>query len=299
MKAPAKLALLLLALVAIASTAVAWREYREVLRLRAAAPDPEERVRLQKAAWDAQKRANQLAAQLAAARAAPGGAGGAGAAPGDQTRVLGEYASQLISRIDDPEVRRLMDIVQKGQIDRRFAALFKALKLSPEQLAQFQQLLVERQNAGTDVLIAASQQGITPLQDPQQFRQMVQQAQADLDDRIKSTLGADNYAQFQAYQQTQGQRGIAEQLQQDLSYTESPLSDTQRDQVTQIIAQSAAAGRSGGGAINDTTVSLAQGVLSPPQVQALQNLQQQQQASAQLQHLMSQGSGGGDPPATP
>jgi chorismate mutase len=295
MKTPVKVLLALLLLLAGASSVVAWREYLELIALRAAAPDPDERVRLQKAAWDAQKRANQLAAELAAARATSGTPAGGSE---DQTRTLGEYASQMIARIDDPEVRRLMEIVQKGQIDRRFASLFRTLKLTPDQLAQFQHLLVERQETGTDVLIAASQQGINPMQDPQQFRQMVQQAQNDIDDKIKTTLGADDYAQFQNFQQTQSQRGTADQLQQDLSYTDTPLTDTQKDQLTQIIAQSAPAG-GGGGAINDTTVSLAQGILSAPQLQALQNLRQVQQANGQLQQLISRPTGGGSPPGKP
>jgi hypothetical protein len=294
MKTSAKLLVALLILLTGASAVVAWREHLELVALRAAAPDPDERVRLQKAAWDAQKRANQLAAELAAARATGGSPAGGSE---DQTRALGEYASQLIARIDDPEVRRLMEIVQKGQIDRRFASLFRTLKLTGDQLAQFQHLLVERQETGTDVLIAASQQGINPMQDPQQFRQMVQQAQSDIDDKIKTTLGPDGYAQFQNFQQTQNQRGTADQLQQDLSYSDTPLTDAQKDQMTRIIAQSAPAG--GGGAINDTTVSLAQGILSAPQLQALQNLRQVQQANSQLQRLISRPGGGGSPPGNP
>lgn len=280
----------LLALAAVGAGTLAFQEHLELITLRAAAPDPEERARLQKAAWDAQKRANLLQAQMAANRAMPGAPGG-GPGSGEQNRALGEYASDLIARIDDPEARRLMDIVQRGQIVQRFAGLFKELKLPPEKLAELQSLLVDRQNAATDVLIAASQQGINPMQDPAQFRQMVQDAQNQIDEKIQSSLGADDYAQFQTFQQTQSQRGTVNQLQQNLSFTDTPLTDAQKTQMVQIIAQSAPAGQSGGGAITDVTVSQAQGVLSAPQLQALQNMQQLQQANAQLQTLMSRAPG--------
>ena len=55
-------------------------------------------------------------------------------------------------------------------------------------------------------------------------------------------------------------------------------------------------GASGTGNVNnstvtDATIAAAQGVLSPPQVQALQEIQQQQQAGVELQRLMRQGNG--------
>jgi len=108
-------------------------------------------------------------------------------------------AASWLSRMDDPEVQRLTALQQKAQVNRRYAALFKSLKLTPEQLAQFKNLLVEKQTANTDALIAASQQGINPLQNPEEFRQLVASAQAEIDTKIKTTLGDDGYEQFQSY----------------------------------------------------------------------------------------------------
>jgi hypothetical protein len=293
MKTSGKIALGAAVLLAVSSSTIAYREYLELVRLRADAPDPDERARLQKAAWDAQRRANLLAAQLAAARTGPG-APAAGSE--NQYRALGEYASDMIARIDDPEVRRLMAIVQKGQIVQRFAGLFKDLKLPPEKLAEFENLMVDRQNAAADVLIAASQQGMNPMQDPQQFRQMVQDSQNEIDQKIQATLGPADFSQFQTFQQTQNQRGTVNQLQQNLSFTDTPLTDDQKAQMTQIMAQSAPAGQGGGGAITDTAINLAQGVLSAPQVDALRSMQQLQQANSQLQALLSQGRAGAPTP---
>jgi hypothetical protein len=295
MQASGKIGAALLALAAIAAGTVAYEEHLALVELRATAPDPAERERLRQAAWDAQRHVKELEAKLAAGAGAPGAPADAGE---QQNRALGAYASDLIARIDDPEVRRLMDVVQRGQIVGRFAALFKALKLSPEKLAEFEDLLAERQNAGTDVLIAASQQGINPMQNPDQFRQMVQDAQGAIDAKIQATLGPDDYSQFQTFQQTQTQRAVVNQLQQNLSFTDTPLTEAQKTQMNQLVAQSPSAGQNGG-AIDDNLVSQAQGFLSAPQVQVLQSLQQTQQANQQLQRLMAQGRAGdgGGPPA--
>jgi hypothetical protein len=254
--------------------------------LRALGLTQEERSRLQKVAWDAAKRAQAAEARLAAARDARS-ATSAGEEPGkpSATQALGDYATDMIAKLDDPEIRRLRDEQQLAAINRRNAGFYKSAKLSPAQLAQFQQLLLERQNTATDVLIAATQQGINPMENPAEFNQMVKSAEAEVDAKIQTDLGPDTYNQFQAFQQAQGQRGVVTQLQQDLSYTETPLTDAQQTQMAQVMAQT---NPGGGTKVTDATVNLAQGVLSAPQLQALQNLQKLQQGAATLRNLMRQ-----------
>jgi len=52
--------LVLFALIAIATSIFAWKEYQELTGLRATALSPIERANLQKSAWDAQKHVQQL-----------------------------------------------------------------------------------------------------------------------------------------------------------------------------------------------------------------------------------------------
>jgi hypothetical protein len=287
MKPLRSLPLILLAAIAIGSSVLAYREYLQLEQLRAEGATPDERAQLQKAVWSAEARARKLENQLAIARSAPAAAAAA-ADPkrnGGTNTILGSAAAEYLARMEDPEVRRLMDLERLAAINRGLAPFLRNAKLTPAQIAQFQQLLLERQNVANDVLVSATQQGINPLDDPEEFRQMVKQSQADVDSQIQAAIGPDAYAQYQAFQQSQGQRSVATQLQQDLSYTEAPLSDSQRDQVVQLIGQS---NPNGGSSVNDQTLSLAQGVLSEPQIQALRNIQQLQQANRQLQQLMMQ-----------
>jgi hypothetical protein len=299
MRASPTVLVVVLALAAAASSVVAWHEYWELVGLRSTALMPEERQRLQKAAWDAAKRARQLQAQLDAARSAR--EAGVGIAPGTEqpasgNRTLGDAAADFLAKMEDPEIRRLRDILRLAAINRQNAAFYASAKLTPSQVLQFQHLLLERQNAANDVLLAATQQGVNPMQDPAEFRQMVQSAQAEVDGQIKAALGPDTYAQFQTFQQTQNQLGTINQLSQDLSTTETPLSDSQKQQMTQVMAQ---ANPEGGSAVNDKAVQLAQGVLSAPQLQALQSLQQLQQVNSQLQSLINQNRNNLSPPPPP
>ncbi|HTX66045.1 MAG TPA: hypothetical protein VMD31_09755, partial [Opitutaceae bacterium] len=126
--------------------------------------------------------------------------------------------------------------------------------------------------------------------------------------------------------------------QQSLSYTDTPLTPAQADQLVQILAQTSPTRGPAGGAtavsyvaktgsggqvaavalgpppadggplmaaggslVTDAAVTQAQSVLSTPQLQALQQIQQQQQAAAQLRQQIFQGAAGAGmaPPPPP
>ena len=192
----------------------------------------------------------------------------------------------------------------REQVDARYAALFKNLNLTPEQLEKFKNLLVEKQTALADVLAAARAQGIDPRTDPQEFRKLVADTQAEVDTNIKAALGDAGFAQYQQYQQTLPQRNAVTQLEQSLSYTSTPLTSAQAEQMVQILASNSptasnaannratvAAGFGFGGngpssPITNAAITQSATVLSSTQVAALQQLQQTQLAQQQLQQAM-------------
>lgn len=331
MKSASSYLVLLLALTTVGGAVFSWKQYQELVALRAAALSPDDRANLQKRLWDAEKRSKALAAELAAARAHPADAAAGEetiVAEGDGPRAAGNAARRenrrgpngpfggFAAMMENPEVQKLMAMQQRGMLDSSYALLFKNLNLTPEQLDKFKNLLVEKQMAMMDVMAAARTEGINPRTDPDGFRKMIAAAQADIDTSIKATLGDTGFNQYQQYQQTFPQRNTVNQLQQSLSYTNTPLSDVQANQLVQVLAQSSsttktgntnrnftnfmgpggmAMGGSGGGApVTTEDITQAQGLLSAPQVQALQQLQQQQQAQQQLQQTMRQNMGGGN-----
>ncbi len=304
--------LIAILVLATASTSwLAWRQYEELVGLRAGAMSADERTDLQKRVWEAQKRADQAEARAAAAPAtladagAPAAGGDDATAGGDQqSRVIGSMVNTWVGMMNDPEAQRLMALQQKAGISSRYADLFKKLQLAPDQLEQFKAELLEKQTSRQDALLAAAQQGINPMQNPQEFRKLEESIQSDIDKQIKTTIGDSAFADYQTFQATAGQRGVVNQLQQSLSYTEAPLTPAQSDQVTQILATTGTPKIGPDGApvpsknnsrVTDATVAQAQTVLVPRQVQALQEIQQQQQAGEQLQKIMRQNRNGGAP----
>ena len=339
MRSMKNLLLLVLVLIVIGLSSLAWKQYQEIVALRAAALGNGERADWQKRVWAAQKRAQNLENQLAATR--PGGSAAGAAASSARGQPPGAASGNMMtgfaSLMNRPEAVRLMAMQEKAMLNARYAALFKKLALSPEKLAQFQSLLADKLSVPMDVMTAAIQQGIDPMQNPPEFRQLVQNAQADIEEKIKAALDPASYAQYQNYVQTEPQRMVVNQLQQSLSYTDTPLTTAQVDQLMQILANTSpvngggapgtggaavayvnrtgsgnsmvvavgtpppeGGGSFGGSLVTDETVTRAQSVLSPAQVQALREIQQQQQAAAQLRQQMMQNPGtGGAPPPLP
>ena len=318
----------LLSLLLIGGAAFAWRQYTELTTLRAQLLD-NDGDRLRKQLADAQKRLKSLQDQLAAARnrrgssddAQPGdgapddGPGG----PGGRAGRRGGPGGFMSAVMNNPEAQKLLAIQAKAQLDSRYAALFKSLNLTPEQLDQFKSLLVEKQAAVMDALQAARAQGLDPRTDPAGFKAAVTQAQNAVDQQIQQSLGDAGYAQYQQYQQTLPERNTVTQLQTSLSYTQTPLTSDQVDQMIQVLAQTqpqkasnGTTGTGGGGGMNigalmngggtsavtNDTITLAQSVLTAPQVAALQQIQAQQQAQQQLQALMRQNRQGATPAPT-
>jgi len=356
---PSKNSLLfLLALTTMGGALLAWRQYQELIELRAAALKKDERADLQKQIWALGKANRELEDQLAALHTANGGDDAAGAATTDPRGNNNSRADRanrgnrgdpqqafvaLRDLMQKPEVQALLNTQQKAVIDARYAALFKNLNLPPEQLDKLKTLLAERQTTVSDVFTAARDQGIDPRSDPEGFRKLVTDAQNQINDQIKSAIGESGFAQLTNYEQTLPQRNLVNELQQRLSYTDTPLTSSQADALVAILAANAPkaqagansaasqpnldpqggrlrvgfggggggggfaaiagfAGGPGGGMlgavmegvsrgansapITQNAVAQSTAVLSPPQVQALQQIQQQQQSQQQLQQLV-------------
>ncbi len=292
-----------------------------------------ERNEVRKKLWDAQKRIGDLeaASRNGNGRGPNGEEGGAPPAPDiammEAALRSGEGGpggfGRIFALLDNPEFQKLATVQQRAALDQRYAALFRGLKLTPEQLDQFKNLLVEKRTAVADVMAAARDQGLNGRENRDELRALVQNAQSEVDANIRSLLGDAGYQQYQNFEKTQSQRAVVSQLEQRLSYSGQPLSAEQSEQLVQVLATNPSdqprtqrapevrtpAGRigfagGGGTPISDQAVAQAATVLSAPQVQALQQIQQEQQAQAALSQLVREQMGnrrgkGNNQPAQP
>lgn len=248
----------LLALTTAGGALLAWRQYQELVELRAAALNTDERADLQKRLWDMERANRELADRLAAGPAAGDDlasmvatATADPAEKGDRAKSSrgdsrGRGSSQPTAQFNalrelmaKPEVQALLTSQQKAAIEARYAALFKSLALSPDQTEKLKSLLAERQTTRMDVMEAAQAQGIDPRKNPEAYRKLQNDARNEVDATIKSAIGDAGFAKLQSYEQTLPQRNLVNDLQQRLSYTNTPLNSAQADQLVQILANNA------------------------------------------------------------
>lgn len=245
------LLLVLLALTTVASFWLAWNQRQEIARLRAATMGNDERAEWQKRVWTLDQRNRELAEELAALRAENGDVAGAVAAATGETPAEREargrsgrggvapQAAALRTLLARPEVQAMIESQRRFAIEQRYAALFRSLNLAPGQREKLATILANRQVTLQDVMDAARQQGLTPRNNPDAFRQALADAQVEIDNSIRATIGDSGLVQLQNYERTLPQRGLVDQLQQRLSAGGDPLSAAQADQLVAILATSA------------------------------------------------------------
>ncbi|MCM2275523.1 MAG: hypothetical protein NDI75_12110 [Candidatus Didemnitutus sp.] len=314
MRTPARILLLVLALTAATSVFYAVQQQTSLRQARAAAESLEqERSELRKKLWDAERRRKELEARLRAIGSTegtttiqtetpdfsvPGPDESRGGPPGRR-----DGFNRLMAALDTPEAQRLLGLVQRGQVDANYSALFRALNLSPAQIEQFRNLLAEKQAAVGDVLAAARSQGLTGRESRDEIRALMQATQQEIDSSIRALLGENAYQEYQNYERTGPQRAVVSQFNNVLP-TMQQLSPQQASALVDVLAANAPAqaNRSGVvalagriGSINlslssapitDAAIQQASSFLTAEQVSSLKAYQEQQQAQAQLSQLM-------------
>jgi hypothetical protein len=316
----------LFALASLGLSVVAWNQYKELIGLRTANVSAVDLEAEKKRAWDAEQRIRELEAQIAALRAgqpenagnaeteanaagenrtatadtnAPG-RGGRGGRGGQDPAV--QAAMQAV--LQDPNYQRAQLLQQQAAIELRYAALFRSLNLTPDQMNQLKALLVDRQNLNQDIQAAAQAQGLQGGRGA--IQELVQAGQSEIDTTIRSLIGEAAFAQYQGYESTVNQREQVTQLQSVVTLAGAPLSDAQVNQLVQTLAQNSTnggggnrGGRGGGGFggpggtnVSQQVLTAAQSILTPAQQQVVQQVQVQQSAQNQMNTLMNEATGG-------
>jgi len=301
------LLIVLLALSTVATGVLAWQQHQQALHTVAATSSNNDEL-LKKLA-DAERRASDLEARLAALQAAehgpdmpPAESNAATTTPerrGPDRAGPNNRRAEMAALMNNPEVVKLMAAQQKSMLDNRYAALFKRLNLNPAQLEAFKNLLLEKQNSQRDVMSAARDSGVNPRESRDELRKLVQEANDETDAAIVAAIGQDKFSQYKNYDATGSQRALVDQIGRSLSYS-TPLSDAQSQALVQIFAQNSSTdaakntqrggwgGPFGGNntAITDDMIAQAQSILSADQLKVVQEHQATQQAEAKLREMM-------------
>jgi len=219
-------------------------------------------------------------------------------------------ASALVKLMENPEFLEALTRQRHAMLDARFGELFRRLNLENDQLAAFKRLLVEKENIALDVVTVSESSPDGPLS-PETLRASVRVAQGQVEQAIHSSLGGDRYAMYRDYERTLAHRATVTQLEQRLSYTRDPLGPAQAEAVVRIMASTTSPpaenttppvsvlvrpgvpdavpllpATSATGRVSEEVIAQVQAVLTPPQVEALKEIQLEQQAAQKTAQMI-------------
>ncbi|MEO6567606.1 MAG: hypothetical protein ABIO94_02485 [Opitutaceae bacterium] len=193
--------------------------------------------------------------------------------------------SRVAELLADPAYAQLYRSWYRANLEREYNELLATLSVAPETKARLVELLLDRQLAIMDVIGLSGANRWGPGNPPTK----AQRAEADraqeaalkrFDAEIQALLGREAYAQFDKYRRADGERRQLDILAQRLSYTEQPLTPTQRQKLfpsieTDLFPSDAATA--------EKTLAEMGKALSPVQLEAVQQLRAER--AAQMQPL--------------
>ena len=170
---------------------------------------------------------------------------------------------------------------------RKYGPLFRALDFNPEQIEKFITLSAQHAEALVDIVSTAGQQGV-PLDDPA-VATLMKQENDQFTSAREALLGDAGERKLRQSNRLLPVSGVVNELATTIALTAAPLSGTQADQLTQILANASSKYQSGGAATQATidwpaALGQAQGILSPTQFAFLQD----QYLGGQISQLQTQ-----------
>jgi len=204
------------------------------------------------------------------------------------TGPTGTIISEEIA--ENPQLRQLLAANFRAQFDLTHRALFRELNFSPEQVAQFENLKLKLMSDLYDLQQAARLRGAADSGTDPALLAAEQQVRDGYNDALRGLVGEPARARVEDYERTLPARALASQVAADVYYSSTPLTSEQADRMVAVIAAQSSAYRDGG-PVDPATLNWegvfvqAQGVLTPPQLAALQSVR----AQRELDQLDTQG----------
>lgn len=218
---------LTLAAVCVVQTQKFSRQQAQLTSLKAEVGEKAQQVEALQAAQkhsDQQRReltaqAEELAGQLQARQLAETNATAVASVPPRPVAVVekpddgkGGFGKMLAKMMQDPDTKKMIRAQQRMMMDQMYAPLVKKMGLTPDEAAQFKDLLADNAMNAADK--ASSMFGGLGSTNSADAMKAMTSEQKTFDDQVKAFLGDDRYAQYKDYQETVSERTLLNQFKQ-------------------------------------------------------------------------------------
>jgi len=122
----------------------------------------------------------------------------------------GGFGKMLAQMIQDPETRQFIRNQQRMMMDQLYAPLVKQMGLTPDEAAQFKDLLADNMVKGAEK--ASAMFGGSGSTNRAEMLSSLSAGQKSFDEQVKAFLGDDRYGLYKEYQNTVGERTLLNQF---------------------------------------------------------------------------------------
>ncbi len=144
----------------------------------------------------------------------------------ESTKDTGRRMMENMAKMmDNPTMNKVMEASQRGAVGALYADLIEYLNLNKEETAYFMDLLMYRQMKQMD-LGMKMMSGNLSEEEKETLSEEIQKAQDTVKEEMEKFLNSeDDYAEFEFYEKTIGERMMLSQMDKDLSGSDATLSD--------------------------------------------------------------------------
>lgn len=125
-------------------------------------------------------------------------------APEAEAAPAKQLMAALAKMVQDPKMKEALRAQQAMAVEMGYGQLFKCLASRPESVAAFKDLLLERQMAMMDLGLGVVAAKTKDQREADAKR--IQDAQKEFESRAQALLGADDFALYKDYEETQPER---------------------------------------------------------------------------------------------
>ena len=147
----------------------------------------------------------------------------------------GNYMQAMAKMFNDPEMKKGMRVQQAMGIRMMYGDLGKELGLTNDETDQIIELLTDRQMAMARKGMEFMNGGNPDEAKQQEVGQEMDESREGYDQQMESVLGKERFAKLQNYERTMGERMAINQLEQRFTARGMALKDTQRQQLLQTM----------------------------------------------------------------
>ncbi|NOS72580.1 MAG: hypothetical protein HOP33_22000 [Verrucomicrobia bacterium] len=156
------------------------------------------------------------------------------------TAKTNKSSNPLAGMFSDPKMKAMIkkqsEAMMGPMVDKSYSAFIKEQNLSPEQSAALKDILKKKMMAGAEMGMSMMSGDL----DEAKRKEIADQIKTDTeaaDAQIKELLGEDNYAAFEKYEKSTGERVVVGQFKDQLSGSDNLLTASQEQQLIQAMNQ--------------------------------------------------------------